>query len=80
VRLKGKRRPVRIYELRGLGVPGEGERAKLADFEEAMVQFEAGHWVEAEAGFKKVLAAWPDDGPTRRYLEELEQRRVSGAA
>jgi adenylate cyclase len=80
VRLKGKRRPVRIFELRALGSPSEGEQAKLAEFEEALTHYEAGRWIEAEAGFRSVQVAWPQDGPTRRYLEELDQRRASGAA
>jgi class 3 adenylate cyclase len=80
VRLKGKRRPVRIYELRALGVAAAEEAAVLADFELALSDYEAGRWEPAEARFRAIQAKWSDDGPTRRYLEDLEQRRVSGAA
>ncbi|MBS1153490.1 MAG: adenylate cyclase, partial [Myxococcaceae bacterium] len=71
VRVKGKRKPVRIYEVKGLGTP-EGPMAAAIDaFENALDAYAEQRWDDAEQGFKAVFAAWPDDPPARRYLEEL---------
>ena len=76
VRVKGKRKPVRIYELRGMGQAGAEEAGGIQAFEAAVDAFAERRWDEAEAGFKKVLERWPDDPPCRRYLEEIRDYRV----
>jgi adenylate cyclase len=76
VRVKGKRKPVHIYELRGLGQAGGEEAAVIQAFEAAVDDFAERRWDQAEAGFKKVMERWPDDPPCRRYLEEVREYRV----
>jgi adenylate cyclase len=71
VRVKGKRKPVRIYELRGLGAPFGPQAEAIARFEAAVDLFGAQKFDEAGEGFLATLAAWPDDGPSLRYLEEI---------
>ncbi|MBL8951409.1 MAG: adenylate/guanylate cyclase domain-containing protein [Myxococcaceae bacterium] len=75
VRVKGKRKPVKIYELRGIGQPAGREAEAIAAFEKGLDDYTAQSWDAAEASFKKVLELWPDDAPSRRYLEELVQLR-----
>lgn len=72
VRVKGKRKPVRIYELRGLGTAFGPEAEAIARFEAAVDLFAAQKFDEAMEGFRATLAAWPEDGPSLRYLEEIE--------
>lgn len=77
VRVKGKKVPVGIYELRGLGVPSETDAKAIAAFEAALVASTQRRFDEAERLFKETLALWPGDSPTRNYLEELEEFRTN---
>ncbi|MCU0701885.1 MAG: adenylate/guanylate cyclase domain-containing protein [Myxococcaceae bacterium] len=72
VRVKGKRLPVNIYEVRGLGRPSEADAAIIARFEEALARFIARDFEGAGVGFRAVLEAWPLDAACRRYLAQLE--------
>jgi adenylate cyclase len=71
VRVKGKRLPVNIYEVRGLGRPSAGEAATIARFEAALDRFVVKDFDGAAAGFRQVLEAWPGDAPSRRYLAQV---------
>jgi adenylate cyclase len=71
VRVKGKKKPVEIYELRGIGAPLEKDARAVAAFEAALVAYAAMQWATARASFEEVLTLWPNDPPSRRYLEEL---------
>jgi adenylate cyclase len=76
VRVKGKRKPVRIFEVRGLGT-AEGAMAQGIDtFEAALEAYAEQRWGDAEKGFTAVLGLWPDDPPSRRYLDEIVQLKV----
>ena len=72
VRVKGKKVPVGIYELRGLGLPNEVDGKAIAAFETGLVDMTHRRFTEATARFTEVLTFWPNDAPARNYLEELE--------
>jgi adenylate cyclase len=72
VRVKGKRLPVSIYELRGLGRPSATDASVIARFEDALARFIARDFDGAGVGFRAVLESWPTDLPSRRYLAQLE--------
>lgn len=72
VRVKGKRLPVAIYELRGIGKPSASEGPVIALFEEALALFTTRKFEEAGVKFREVLQAWPTDMSTRRYLTQIE--------
>ena len=76
VRVKGKRKPVRIYELRGMGPPQGAEKDATEAFDRGLDAYTRQAWDEAEAEFRKVLELWKDDTPARRYLEEIETLRA----
>lgn len=71
VRVKGKRKPVGIYELRGIGRAAGIEAEAIRHFEAALEAYTERRFEEAEALFQKTLELWPEDPPSRRYLEEL---------
>lgn len=69
VRVKGKLKPVKIFEL-----IAEGKTS--ADFENALKCFGEGYemyhkmqWAKAAEHFNKALTIKPDDGPSKLYLE-----------
>jgi adenylate cyclase len=76
VRVKGKRLPVSIYELRGLGRPSAADAPVIARFEDALARLIARDFEGAGVGFRAVLETWPTDLPSRRYLAQLETFKV----
>ncbi len=75
VAVKGRREPVKVFEI--LGVSGEPLEPSL---EEALPHFEAGlaayrsrDWELAAEYFSAALEARPGDGPSRVYLERSRQ-------
>ncbi|MBN1210060.1 MAG: adenylate/guanylate cyclase domain-containing protein [Myxococcaceae bacterium] len=71
VRVKGKRAPTDLYELRAMGPPAGGDAQAIQAFEAGVARFLSRDFSGAEAEFRKVLPLWPEDGPTLRYLEEI---------
>ena len=71
VRVKGKRKPVRIYELKGLGQAQGTEAEAIAAFEQGVDAFVDQKFEPAEALFKRVLGIWPGDAPAERYIEDI---------
>jgi adenylate cyclase len=69
VRVKGKRLPVRIFEILG----AEPERARwtllIERFAAGLVAYREQRWDDAMFAFASVLEAYPEDGPAHLYLE-----------
>jgi adenylate cyclase len=68
VRVKGKKAPVSIFELRGHGQPNEKEAAFLQAFQAGLLAFRQGQWKSAEQHFSDCLQLSPNDGPTKLLL------------
>ncbi len=75
VMVKGKKKPVTIFELREMGEPSPEEAATIALFEKGLAHYRARQWDEAEACLKQVQAKWPGDGPSEKYLDDIEDKR-----
>lgn len=73
IRVKGKREPVTIYELRGRGEPKEGERAFIEAFHEGLALYKGRRFAEALECFQKLAAEHPNDPPSRVYIERCVQ-------
>ena len=73
VAVKGKSEPVGVYELLGErplnGWLDGATVSMLEHYEEGMRQYRERDFVAAEVAFSKAVAAKPDDGPSRLFLE-----------
>ncbi|RMG13228.1 MAG: adenylate/guanylate cyclase domain-containing protein [Deltaproteobacteria bacterium] len=68
VRVKGKREPVRIYELMGLGQPDAETRAFLEAFAEGLAHYRRQLWDDAIAHFERAGAMRPLDIACQLYV------------
>jgi adenylate cyclase len=75
VRVVGKDIPVAIHELRGAPQAQEDRLETL--FAAALAQFRQQHWDQAEKAFLAILAEFPNDMPSRLYLERCLQFKVA---
>jgi adenylate cyclase len=72
--VKGKKEPVKVYELvceKGKEPPEFNDRHKLYDH--AIELHLERKWDEAIETFEKVLARWPDDGPSKTYIKRCQE-------
>ncbi len=68
VRVKGKKRPVKIYELRGMNSLPSIEKELIIDvYTHAIELFKKREWNKALKEFRRVLRYFPSDGPSRVY-------------
>jgi len=70
IRVKGKKEPVRIYELIGKkGKVASDTKEKLACFGEGLEMYRNRKWKQAFSIFEDLLEKWSEDGPAKTYLE-----------
>jgi adenylate cyclase len=70
VKVKGKTKPVRIYELRGMTALPQIEQDLIIDIYTLGLNFyKERKWYQALNEFKRVLRYFPTDGPTRVYIK-----------
>jgi adenylate cyclase len=76
-RLKGFEKAVGVHELTGR-VEQEAESRELRErFARALAALAAKDFAAAEAAFHRVLEISPKDGPSKFYLEQMEDLRVT---
>ncbi len=68
IRVKGKLKPVKIYELLDFAGNAEKHRDLLARWNDAHAAFYRMAWDEAVQKFEALLAAYPNDGPAETFL------------
>ncbi|HYA89290.1 MAG TPA: adenylate/guanylate cyclase domain-containing protein [archaeon] len=69
IRVKGKNQPVEIYELLDFASEESKYAPLLNRFSHAMAAYHAQDWRAAAAEFGQLLRDYPDDGPTRVFLQ-----------
>ena len=72
VRVKGKKAPVSIFELRGQGQPEGKEAELLQTFAAGLTAFRQQHWQKAEEHFSRCLDLYSDDGPAKLLLQRTK--------
>lgn len=74
IAVKGKSKPVRIYEV--LGKASEinvSVSEKVREYEKGVAFFYLREFERAVEAFKAVLNKWPDDGPSKLFLQRCEK-------
>lgn len=71
VRVKGKNEPVRIYEL--MGDHSNAHLTLMKGFAIALNAYRAGQFASAKIGFQKLVSSYPDDIPTRLYIDRCNE-------
>jgi len=73
VRVKGKKLPVRIYELICERKDAALHDAYLKQFEAGLDRYKQAQWDEAVAAFRKVLEIRPGDPPSELYIRRCAE-------
>ena len=80
VRVKGKLKPVKIYELLGEKKDEAAFRDLLEGFGRGLALYREAKWDEAIAAFQGVLASRPDDYPSKMYVERCKNLKENPPA
>ena len=75
IRVKGKERPVKVFEVvatAAQGVTADIKKA-LESFNKGLTAYRKQKWEDAISHFKAVLTVKPDDGPSKVYIERSEE-------
>lgn len=69
IRVKGKMKPVRIYELLALSEERDKFRDLVDRFHQGLENYRGGQWETATEIFEKLAQDYPDDKPSRVFLD-----------
>ncbi|MEK6759743.1 MAG: adenylate/guanylate cyclase domain-containing protein [Deltaproteobacteria bacterium] len=72
VKVKGKQRPIVMYELLG-GAQADAGPDFISRFSDALRLFRSGRFEEAKGAFIAFLEAYPGDGPSRLYIKRSDE-------
>lgn len=75
IRVKGKKKPVTIYELFAPVSEQHTYTALLERYNAALNAYRNQQWTEASGKFGELLALYPDDGPTQVLLQRCLEFR-----
>ena len=69
IRVTGRAKPVRIYELLGAAPDGDKTKQLVERFHLALEVYRSGDWKTAIGMFGELLRDYPEDGPTRVFVQ-----------
>jgi adenylate cyclase len=75
VRVKGKARPVKIFELVAFRSEEDPRTEIIEPFAQALVNYRAQEWDRAEEKFHEVLSMIPEDAAAQLYLQRIANLR-----
>ena len=85
IRVKGKKKPVAIYELLGPASEQSRYQELLGEFQQGLSVYRAGRWEAADEIFQGLASRHPSDGPTKvllgrcqHFLREAPQEAWDG--
>jgi adenylate cyclase len=73
IRVKGKKQPVKIYELLAPVSESVQYAEFVSAFDAAMSLYREQRWREAAGHFAELLARYPEDGPTQIFLQRATE-------
>jgi adenylate cyclase len=79
IRVKGKLKPVNIYELLAFGKDAASYSELLSRWDGASALYRQGRWNEAIEAFEALLHKYPDDGPAHTFLKRCHEKIEEGA-
>ena len=77
VRVKGKKEPVRLFELRRRGLPVTEEVPLLEGYAEGLRLYRAQKFAEARLQFESLLERFPHDGPSTLFVHRCDDMTQS---
>jgi len=77
VRVKGKKDPVRLFELRSRRAPPNEDLPLLEGYAEALAIYRAQRFSEAQMQFETLLERYPGDGPCTVMISRCADMRES---
>jgi adenylate cyclase len=80
IRVKGKLKPVAIYELMAYNKDAAKYRDLLDRWGEAQHAYYRQAWEEAVQKFEELLGSYPDDGPAHTFLKRSHEYRKEAPA
>jgi adenylate cyclase len=75
IKVKGKLKPVAIYELMAFRKDAPSYQDLLTRFAEALASYRGQRWEEAIHKFEALLERYPDDGPAHVFLKRCHDKR-----
>ncbi|HEX3372486.1 MAG TPA: adenylate/guanylate cyclase domain-containing protein, partial [Candidatus Acidoferrales bacterium] len=82
IRVKGKLKPITLYELVAARGTPDGDAPDLEErldfFAQGRSCYRERRWQDAQIIFEKLLERWPEDGPARMYLKRCKKYLVAG--
>jgi adenylate cyclase len=75
LRVKGKQKPLAVYELLADGQGDESLRDRVGRYEQAFSLYRAQKWDEAEAVLRSLHERYPDDAPAASLMKRIAKLR-----
>ena len=75
LRVKGKLRPMAVYELIAEGSPSEAQAKLIERYERGLREYQLQHWDAAEKILLEILVEFPQDGPSKAILKRIAHFR-----
>ena len=73
IRVKGKNQPVTIFEILSEQAAANNGKELVELFGRGREAYKARDWSAAKAAFEEVLSRWPNDGPSRVFIDRCDE-------